>query len=300
LPHDAHTEQQRRHVVDLLIEERAPFLLHQPATAWLMRRLFYPVLRYAEARETVDRIQGLSGPAIMDLGVQELALRVGTLGLDRLPRQGRVMIVANHPTGLADGVAVWQALTAVRRDVVMLANGDAIRIAPSLRDVFIPVEWGKAKRSQAGSRRLLVDLAEAFREERAVVIFPSGRIAYLGWRGLVERPWLATAVPLARRFEAPILPLHIRARNSALFYALSQVSNELRDVTLFNELLNKRGQRYALTLGLPIAPDDLPEDPQAAIEALQRHVEHELPRASRQQPRIEATVRRGPLARLGV
>ena len=44
---------------------------------------------------------------------------------------------------------------------------------------------------------------------------------------------------LARRFSAPIVPLHIRARNSWLFYALSQLSHELRDITLFHELLNK-------------------------------------------------------------
>jgi len=293
------SDQTTPHIVDLLIEERAPFLLHQPVTRWLMRHLLYPVLGYADARAAVDRIYDLPGPAIMDLGVDELGLRVSSLGLSRLPRQGRVVIVANHPTGLADGVAVWQALRPIRRDLMMLANSDAIRIAPGLRDVFIPVEWTKGKRSQAGSRRLLTDVAGAFRREVALVIFPSGRISYLRWRGLTERPWLATAVSLARKFKAPIYPLHVRARNSALFYALSQISTELRDVTLFNELLNKHGQRYELTLGLPIDPDELPEDPQAAIEALQRHVEHELPRASRQQPRIELA-RRRPLPRFGI
>jgi putative hemolysin len=281
-----------RHIVDVLIEERAPHLLHQPVTRWLMRHLLYPVLGYHEAKEALDRVQAMSGPAIMDHAAAELAMRVRTLGLSRLPTQGRVVIAANHPTGLADGVAVWQALTPVRPDLKILANGDAIRIAPSLGEVFIPVEWTKSKRSAAASRRILADVAAAFRKEQALVFFPSGRLAYLDWQGLTERPWLSTVVTLARKFDAPIVPLHLRARNSALFYALSQVSHELRDVTLFHELLNKRGQRYELTIGLPILPDELPQDPADAILLLQRHVERELPRASRQPPRIEPVRRR--------
>lgn len=285
---------EQRHIVDLLIEERAPVLLHRPVSAWLMRHLLYPVLGYAAARATVDRIQGLPGAAVMDLAVRELALRVAVLGLARLPRAGRVVIAANHPTGLADGVAVWQAFRRTRPDLMMLANGDAIRIAAGLREVFIPVEWARARRTQAGSRRLLADLAEAMAQERAVVLFPSGRLAYLRWRGLTERPWLGTAISLARRFGAPILPLHIRARNSALFYALSRLGTELRDVTLFHELLNKRGQRYTLTLGQPIDPAALPDDPAEAIGLLQRHVEHDLPRATARQPSLAAAAARDP------
>lgn len=273
--------------MDVLIEERAPVLLHRPVTGWLMRRFLYPLLGYGAAKEAIDRIRDLSGPETMDLGVAELGLRVSALGLARVPQAGRVVVASNHPTGLADGVAVWQALRERRPDVMMLANGDAMRISAGLRDVFIPVEWTKSKRSQAGSRQLLKDVAAAFAQERALVIFPSGRIAYLRPSGLSERPWLPTVVTLARKFTAPILPLHIRARNSALFYGLSRISHELRDVTLFHELLNKGGQRYVLTFGHLIDPARLPDDPARAVELLQHHVEHELPRASGSPPRLE-------------
>ena len=126
---------------------------------------------------------------------------------------------------------------------------------------FIPVEWVKSRRNAAGSRRVLTDIARALHSEAALVFFPSGRLACLRWHGLAERPWLPTVVTVARKFGAPILPLHIRARNSWLFYALSQLSHELRDVTLFHELLNKRGRRFELTVGLPIDAADLPDDP---------------------------------------
>jgi putative hemolysin len=141
---------------------------------------------------------------------------------------------------------------------------------------------------------VLADMARALREEAALVFFPSGRLAFLQWHGLKERPWLPTVVTVARKFDALILPLHIRSRNSWLFYALSQLSHELRDVTLFHELLNKRGRLFEITIGLPVDPADLPDDPAEATRRLQHHVEFELPRASRLHPRIA----RGPNRRL--
>ncbi len=275
-----------KHIVDALIEERAPTLFGNPATRWAMRRLMQPLLHYKEAVRAADMIAPLPGPEIMALAVREIGLEVGTLGLYRLPAHGRVVVAPNHPTGLADGVAVYEALRRVRGDLWFLANSDAIRWARGLADVIIPVEWVKSRRSPQAARRLLADVGEAFRNEAAVIIFPSGRISYMTWRGLRERPWLATAVTLARKFDAPILPLHIRARNSALFYALSQVSAELRDVTIFNELLNKRGRRFELTFGDLIDPADLPGDAGEAVALLQHHVEHELPRASRLRPAL--------------
>jgi putative hemolysin len=283
----------RRHIVDRLIEERAPTLLRRPPGRWLMQRLLYRRLGYHEAKAGIDRVQGLSGPAVMALAADEIAMPVRILGAPRLPAKGRVVIAANHPTGLADGVALWRGLSPIREDLRILANGDALRIAPGLGDLFIPVEWVKSRRNAAGSRRVLTDIARALHDEAALVFFPSGRLAHLRWHGLVERPWLPTVVTVARKFRAPILPLHIRARNSWLFYTLSQLSHELRDVTLFHELLNKGGRLFELTIGLPIDPADLPDEPAEAARRLQHHVEFDVPRASRAHPRIGPVSRRG-------
>lgn len=283
----------RRHIVDQLIEERAPTLLRRPLSRWLMRRLLYPPLGYHEAKAAIDRVQGLPGPAVMAVAADEIAMQVRVLGASRLPAKGRVVIAANHPTGLADGVALWHGLSPNRADLRILTNGDALRISPALGDLFIPVEWVKSRRSAAGSRRVLTHIARALHDEAALVFFPSGRLAYLRWHGLVERPWLPTVVTVARKFRAPILPLHIRARNSWLFYVLSQISHELRDVTLFHELLNKRGRMFELTIGLPIDAADLPDDPAEATRRLQHHVEFEVPRATRVLPSIgRASARR--------
>ena len=73
---------------------------------------------------------------------------------------------------------------------------------------------------------------------------------------------------MARRFNLPVVPLHITARNSALFYLFDRIHPTLRDITLFHEVLNKTHQRYRLTLGTVIDPETLPANSAEAIEVL--------------------------------
>ena len=67
---------------------------------------------------------------------------------------------------------------------------------------------------------------------------------------------MASGAMMARKFNLPVVPLHITARNSALFYLFDRIHPTLRDITLFHEVLNKTRQRYRLTIGPPIDPDD--------------------------------------------
>ena len=83
---------------------------------------------------------------------------------------------------------------------------------------------------------------------------------------------MASAAMIARKFDAPIIPLRIRARNSALFYLLDAIHPTLRDVTLFNEVLNKARQSYRITIGAPIQPATLPARSDEAITVLREAV----------------------------
>ena len=79
---------------------------------------------------------------------------------------------------------------------------------------------------------------------------------------------MASGAMMARKFNLPVVPLHITARNSALFYLFDRIHPTLRDITLFHEVLNKTRQRYRLTIGPPIDPDALPAGSAEAIEVL--------------------------------
>src|SRR6185312_5078655 len=255
----------RDHIIDVLIAERAPKLAASPA--WpMLRPLLYAVLDYAKARRMADAIQPLPGRAGLEHVSKLLSVKVSATGLDRIPRRGRAIVVCNHPTGIADGVAVYDALKTIRPDVCFYANSDAHRVSPGLIDVLITVEWVEAKRTRERTRETLMLTREAMEAGRCLVIFPSGRLArHQPGGGLADPPWAPSAVSLARRYETPVIPIHVAGPWSGLFHFFDRFSGELRDMTLFHELLNKQGRAFSLPVGQPTAPAALEGEPTETI-----------------------------------
>ncbi len=263
------------HIVDELIVERAPKLAG--SAFWpLLRPPLYALLGYDRARAMADTIAPMSGQDAIDYVSDLLALRVETAGLEHVPATGAIVTVSNHPTGIADGVAVYDGLKTVRRDLMFYANADANRVAPHFDDILIPVELSAAKRSREATRLTLQRTNAALEAGQALVTFPAGRLARVRHKVLTDEPWAPTAVSLARKFAAPLVPIHVAGPWSSLFHLFDRFSGELRDITLFHELLNKRGQAFRLIVGAPIDPEAIPGEPAEAVKLLKRYVEFDL------------------------
>ena len=268
-------DQSDQHIIDTMIEERCPsFVEHWSWPA--VRPLLYAALKYKTARNLADIVQEFDGRTSFDYLADQLAVDLNLFGQDRIPRTGRVIITANHPTGLADGIAVWDAVRQVRRDVVFMANADAIRVNPDFTDIIIPVEWVEEKRTPQKTRETLTRTKAALNEGKCVIIFPSGRLAKRIDGKLTEQDWMSSAVSLARKYDTPIQPLNVSAKNSNLFYLLSAMNGQLRDITLFNELLNKKNSRFGLNFGPIIPPDGLIGDSNTLTTALRNYVSTDL------------------------
>jgi len=265
------------HVVDVLIAERAPRLTG--SILWpVVRPVLYSILGYGRARQMADAIRPLSGQAALDHVSNLLDLKVSSLNLDRLPATGRCIVVCNHPTGIADGIAVYDAIKKRRADAIYFANADAIRVSQRLDEVIIPVEWVVDKRTRQKTRATLDAAKAAFEAERCVVMFPAGRLARVAKDGQLTDPdWAATAASLARKYDAPIVPIHVTGPTSTLFHLFDRFSQELRDVTLFHELLNKRKKPFRLSVGKPVPPTRLDIDATRATYALKAFTERVLP-----------------------
>jgi len=264
------------HIVDILIAERAPKLAG--SAAWpVARPLLYALLDYAKAVRMADAIAPLPGRAALDHISNLLSLKVTAEHLERTPADGRLVVICNHPTGIADGIAVFDALKALRPDICFYANADAHRVSPRFGEVLIPVEWVEGKRTREKTRVTLNLTREAMESERCLVIFPAGKLARRQADGkLAESPWMASAVSIARKYEATVLPIHVDGPWSTLFHFFHGFSGELRDITLFHELLNKQGRPFRLVVGRPIPPQALDGDPAEVTERLKQHVEHGL------------------------
>jgi len=267
----------REHIVDVLIAERAPKLSR--SAAWpVVRPLLYQLLGYGRARAMADAIAPMGGKAALDFVSDLLAIDVAVRGLEHLPREGRLIIVGNHPTGIADGVAVYDALKAARPDIIFYANSDAHRVCPRFDETLIPVEWVAAKRTRDRTRLTLTMTREVLEAERALMVFPAGKLARRGPDGVLADPvWMPTALSVAMKYAAPVIPVHVAGPWATLFHLFDRFSPELRDITLFHELLNKTGRRFDVTIGRPIPADALDPDAAVASAAIKAYVEQVLP-----------------------
>lgn len=275
---NARRDAQAKHIVDVLIEERAPKL--STGAAWpVLRPILYTVLNYDKAVRMADMIAPMPGREALDSISDLLSVKLDVTGLERVPKDGPFLILSNHPTGITDGVALYDAVKALRPDVLFYANSDAERVCKRFGEVLIPVEWVLAKRTRERTRVTLKMTDEAFTANRPLAIFPAGRLARVRDGLLTDPEWMPTAASLARKYELPIVPVHMSGPYSFWFHTFAKISAELRDITLFHELLNKQGKTYKMTFGPVIPHEHASGDATSVIRKLKHYIERVLPSA---------------------
>ncbi len=264
--------------VDAVLAARlGPFTAHP---AWpFLRPILHAVIDRRGAAALTDDIHALSADAIFAHMSRRLSLSIEVEGLEHAPRRGGAIAVTNHPTGAADGVILHEALKPVRSDLTFFSSTEALTIAPGLSSCIIPVELDAGARSLAARKRMAAAMRGAIRDERLLVLLPAGALSELRRGRLEETTWSETPAHLARRFALPLVPIRIEARNSRLYYLLHRVSPNLRDLTVFRELMNKTGAAVKVRIGAPVHPAKLARDPRAATERLRRIVMVDLAQA---------------------
>lgn len=244
--------------LDPLIAERAPWLFDRTPWAIASREVLMRMLGYNRTLRLGVFLRDLPMADIMATMGGILARDVEVSGVENIPSTGAALVVANHPTGIADGIMLNTVIAQVRSDAFFYANSDILRVLPQMDSLICPVEWRLDKRTHAKTRETMAYTRKAVDDGRLGVIFPSGRLAKRRGLRLFERPWMASAAMIARKFDLPVIPINIQARNSVLFYLFDRIHPTLRDITLFHETLNKHKQPYRITVGQAIPPHALP------------------------------------------
>ena len=184
----------------------------------------------------------------------------------RIPRSGRLLIVANHPSGALDALALLDLVGCVRRDVRIVAN-DLLSALDGLDGLILPIRI-LGGRPSADSLRAI---EAALIAEQCVIVFPAGEVARLGLRGVTDGRWRRGFLRFARATGAPVLPVRIEARNSALFYGASALFKPVGTALLAREMFARRSRRIVLRIGRPLT---LPLD--GDVNQLLREVRREL------------------------
>jgi putative hemolysin len=191
--------------------------------------------------------------AAWTLEAMGVPLRVAESDLDRIPGSGPVVVVANHPFGGVDGLALARLVCSRRKDVKILANYFLGRI-PELRDLFLFVDpFGGPDSTRANLGALRQALAW-LREGGVLAVFPAGEVAHLHLRPrrVQDPPWLPTAASLVRRARCPVVPVFFPGRNGWAFQAAGLAHPRLRTALLGRELMRRSGTPIEARVGRPI------------------------------------------------
>lgn len=166
---------------------------------------------------------------------------------DRIPSEGRLIIISNHPLGGLDGLALLKLVSEVRKDVRIVVN-DVLTHITNLSDHFLPVNVFNSEIQ----RENYLKIGMALKNEEAVIIFPAGEVSRLTPGGVKDGKWNKGILTFAKKFNADILPVHVSARNSVLFYLFSMIHKRASVFLLPAQLFNKRHRNILIRIGEPI------------------------------------------------
>ena len=167
--------------------------------------------------------------------------------LDNIPSYGKVVIIANHPLGALDAMALIHLLKDVRKDIKIVANSFLSNIE-HLSSLLIPIDNIQGKMD----KEALKGIYDALKNEEAVIIFPSGEVSRARPTGIKDTPWKSGFLKIASKLRAPILPIFIDAKNSSSFYFVSMLNRNLATATLPHEMFKSKGKNIKFTIGKSI------------------------------------------------
>jgi len=234
--------------------------------------------------ETHAAAPGLSflGEILNRLNIQ---VDISPEDMARVPKTGPVVAVANHPFGMAEGIALISILGQYRQDFRVLAN-DMLGALPDVRPFLIMVDPFGGEAAQKANRRGLRDALRWLQDGGMLLMFPAGEVSHMHFRhpGIHDPDWNRTAAALIKHSGAAAVPLYFEGANSALFQIAGMVHPRLRTALLPRELLNKHDQVLHLRVGHPAAASQFESlDDEHATELLRRKtywLAHRKPRTT--------------------
>lgn len=219
-----------------------------------------------------DRSQDFFSAAVERL---KLDIQLSGRGLDGIPTKGPLVVVANHPFGVIDGIALAHLIAQRRQDLKIVAHGLLTR-APEAAERILPIDFSTSKQALATNLETRQSCEQWLEGGGSILIFPAGAVSSAPAFGhaIEDERWKPFTARLIQRARADVLPLFTYGRNSLLFQGASLVHPAARAALLLNEVRNKIGRRIRIHVGatIPYASMSAWRDRQQLVDALRAHV----------------------------
>ncbi len=188
----------------------------------------------------------------------DVQYNVSETDLERIPTKGGLVVVANHPFGILDGVILEDILLRVRPDVKLLTN-HLLAHVPWINEHCIFVNpFGTTESAYASSRGLREAIAW-LKSGGVLAVFPAGEVSHFKFTQpqVTDPGWSDTAIRLARKIGVDVLPVHFSGRNSVTFQALGLAHPRLRTLRLTHEFVKSHGKTIDVRIGSRVASEEI-------------------------------------------
>lgn len=234
---------------------------------WIVRFL-NRLLHVDEINECLDLYGDKEGVEFAQAIMDHLNVTVELRHAERIPREGYPIIIANHPLGGPDGMALIAAVGSVRDDIQFPVN-DFLMYVEQLKPVFVPID------KVHGNRNTSAGINEAFAGQNVLLYFPAGLCSRRIKGKITDLEWKPTVVKKAIQHHRDLIPVHIEAQNRRRFYTIANWRKRLgikfnfEMALLPGEMFAQRGKTFTMTVGEPIPWQTL-DDGTTAYEWAQR------------------------------
>jgi len=186
---------------------------------------------------------------LMKIGVQ---VAVDASELQHIPADRAFIVIANHPYGGIESLALLSTLAKVRPDAMYMGNF-LLKKIPNLEKCIIGVNPFENVQNSSSISGLKITL-KALKEGVPVAIFPAGEVSSYDFRKneITDREWHPAVGKIISKAGVPILPVYFHGSNSLFFSLLKSVHPTLQTSKLISELFNKKGAILKMTIGKPI------------------------------------------------
>jgi len=232
--------------VDEVVSKYLPQVAQRPilnkSVSFVLRRLLHE-REFNEFAETYPHYQDIDFVEQV-LEYFNISYSIRDIEKERIPAQGRVVIIANHPIGSLDALALIKLVSEVRNDLKVVANQMLMAIEP-LHNMLLPVN-----NMQGGTAKgRLTNIHSHLEKDGALLIFPAGEVSRLRPQGVRDTRWHSGFLRIAKQTKSPVLPVFIDGKNSPLFYGVSMIYKPLATALLVKEMFKHRRKHLPIRIG---------------------------------------------------
>ncbi|MEM1161161.1 MAG: lysophospholipid acyltransferase family protein [Pseudomonadota bacterium] len=188
----------------------------------------------------------------------EITLDITKGSLANIPSEGPLVVVANHPYGILDGLSMGRILSMARGDFRIIAHV-VFRRAEDLKKIILPIDFGETKEAMALNIRTRKEALSYLGDGGAVGIFPGGTVATAPkpFGMAMDPPWKTFTARMIAKSGAQVVPIYFEGTNSRLFQIAGHLNETLRTAMMISEFDSRVGTPTKVRIGTPLPHDEI-------------------------------------------